>query len=130
MMVSQQSISYGRPMSLQILVLTSGFPQTRSGEPKFPQWVLRIYDIGSRPLASQSTIDLPENQTRRTLFGEILAMSPSNSDLGYRIPSLRVAHCTWRSSNMDHQARKEIRLSLPFSHLGLLLKIQSSSMKI
>ena len=48
---------------------------------------LRADEIGSRPFASQSTTNLPDNQTRRPLFGEILAMSPSNPDLGYGIPS-------------------------------------------
>ena len=48
---------------------------------------LRIDEIGSRPFASQSTTNLPDNQTRKPLFGEILAMSPSNPDLGYGIPS-------------------------------------------
>ena len=48
---------------------------------------LRADEIGSRPFASQSTTNLPDNRTRRPLFGEILAMSPSNPDLGYGIPS-------------------------------------------
>ena len=48
---------------------------------------LRIDDIGPRPFASQSTTNLPDNQMRRPLFGEILAMSPGNPDLGYGTPS-------------------------------------------
>ena len=47
----------------------------------------RADNIGSRPFASQSTTNLPDDQTKRPLFGEILAMSPSNPDLGYGIPS-------------------------------------------
>ena len=83
------------PSSAQATAIPRAYPRReRTSEevrtsPKYKrtQRNLRIDEIGSRPLASQSTTDLPDNQTRRPLFGEILAMSPSNPDLGYGIPS-------------------------------------------
>lgn len=43
----------------------------------------------SRPYASQSTTSLAETQSKRPLFGEILAMSPTHGDTGYGIPTGR-----------------------------------------
>ena len=43
--------------------------------------------VDTRARASQSTTNLADTRTRRPLFGEILAMSPTNPDLGYGMPS-------------------------------------------
>ena len=74
-----------------------------SGEPKLLQRDLQIDEIGSRPLASQPITDLPDNQTRRSLFWEILAMSPSNPDLGYGTASC----ITTKLPNLNEKAGLE-----------------------
>ena len=52
-----------------------------------PQRNQKLDLIDSRPYASQSTTNLSDTHSRRPLFGEILANSPSHPDLGYGIPS-------------------------------------------
>ena len=47
----------------------------------------RADHIDSRPYASQSATNLSDTRLQRPLFGEIVAMSPSQLDLGHGIPS-------------------------------------------
>ena len=79
--------------------------------------------------ASQSTTDLPNNQTRRPLFGVIMAMSPGNPDLGYGISSntrrRRGSEGSMHSPNPvfpQEQGRPEISPSSPTAwYLGATL---------
>ena len=81
--VQNSGVSEGSWQEAQALGM--GFSRRKAGNRT--QRNLRIDDIGSRPSASQSARNLPDNQMRRPLFGEILATSPSSPDLGYGIPS-------------------------------------------
>ena len=104
---------------------------------KADEWIqrnVRIDDIGSRPFASQSTTNLPDDQTRRPLLGEIPAMGPSNPDLGYGIPSnarRQGSEGSMHSPNPmfpQERDRQETSPSSPSAwYLGAMLSGQASS---
>jgi len=66
---------------------SKGSTGPKSKKPLRPQRADQLNS--SRPYASQSTTNLAETHSKRPLFGEILAMSPTHGDTGYGIPAGR-----------------------------------------